>query len=161
MFYIKYLHRCVTRNDFISSNRHFWDTKHDTGYLGQKLMGRRPHSPLPRAISAFKMAGGREERTAGHVSPKILEILIVLKWRRARDWLILWSRDLLFARVFFALPFWTPRRLWGRGWHPVSLRDCCCVTRLNPSAGWSEIYFTPFQTSFLSWISVMESRAGM
>ena len=33
---------------------------------------------------------------------KILEILIVSKWRWARDWLILWSRDLLFARVFFA-----------------------------------------------------------
>ena len=36
------------------------------------------------------------------MSPKILEILTVSKWRRARDWLILWSRDLLFARVFFA-----------------------------------------------------------
>ena len=34
--------------------------------------------------------------TAGHVS-HVLDILTVSKWRRARDWLILWSGDLLFA----------------------------------------------------------------
>ena len=49
--------------------------------------------------------GSKNLALAGHMSPKILEILIVSKWRLACDWLILWSCDLLFARVFFAPPF--------------------------------------------------------
>ena len=56
--------------------------------------------PRPQGHLCFQDGGWawrRPWRTAGHGSPKILEILIVSKWRRARDWLILWSRDLLFA----------------------------------------------------------------
>ena len=30
----------------------------------------------------------------------ILDILIVSKWRQACDWVILWLRELLFARIF-------------------------------------------------------------
>ena len=59
------------------------------------------HNLIPRVFSAFKMVTRRRpwRNIAGHVSPKILEILIVSKWRLI--WLILWSRDLLFARIFF------------------------------------------------------------
>ena len=67
-----------------------------------------PAQPRPQSllrVLGVQNGGAKKTlawRTAGHVSPKILEIVIVSKWRRARDWLILWSRDLLFARVFFA-----------------------------------------------------------
>ena len=52
---------------------------------------------VPRVFSAFKMvARKRPWQTAGRVSPKILEILIVSKWQQAL-WLVnLWTRDLLF-----------------------------------------------------------------
>ena len=60
--------------------------------------------PRPQGHLCFQDGGWAQRRPwrrAGHVSPKILEIFIVSKWRWARDWLMLWSRDLPFARVFF------------------------------------------------------------
>ena len=48
-------------------------------------------------------AGSRPWQTPGHVSPKILENLVVSKWQRACDWLI-------YGHVICCLPRSSPGR---------------------------------------------------
>ena len=90
-------------------------------YLGKYLRGdkweEKNYQPRPRVFSAFKMAAQRRLwQTAGHVPPKLLEILIVWKCQRTLWLANIWSCVLLFARVSYMPPFWTPRRPWGRDW---------------------------------------------
>ena len=73
--------------------------------------------PRPQVFSAFKRAAWRRpwQNRRSRFSKNIgdfnsLKLAVGL-------WLAnLWSRDLLFARVFSKPPFRMPRRPWGRGW---------------------------------------------
>ena len=97
--------------------------------------------PRPQSLLRFQdggWVGRRPWRRAGHMSPKILEILIVSKWRWARNWLILWSRDLLFARIFFARVFFAPTR------HLEA--EMALGTRLRQCHKCSSMYKTPLDS---------------
>ena len=73
--------------------------------------------PRPQGLLGVQNGGSEKTLAAGHVSPKILEILIVSNWKQALWFANLRWRDLLLARVFSKLAaILNKRRPWGWGW---------------------------------------------
>ena len=67
--------------------------------------GLQEHKHPAKPCRRLKWQRREDKQTAGHVSPKILEILIVSKWQRALRLANSWTQDLQFARVFTAPSF--------------------------------------------------------